>query len=354
MALYFCIHDVLDQLGKINQQERRMHALIPVSYAPPACGGFKEDAFSLNSFPKILDLNDQENTKHQLALLLAEAPLYKNNLILLLDDALTERHFNNHLMEAVTATYRKKAIPQTLDHKNNKTDYTGNLRHPELEKYDNIRLSEIYIKLVRKLGKINHLYDFEPNVIGKDITPLLSQYDGFANISGGKIKADILIGFGTRQDYKPALNRTNCLEEGYTKAMKMEISEPHELIWAWMEAEHYQMRRCYDIDQLLNLKGLPRIPNWVRTDAISMLEKEGMKQIFAEKYLKIDPECTILNGATEITETLKQNGARKIDEFLERLLDETSNVGGQYNNAAGLFHQRAQYRIREARLHEIT
>ncbi len=353
MALYFCIHDVLTQLEKINRQDQRMHALIPVSYSPPSCGGFKEDAFGLNSFPKVLDLNDQDNTKHQLALLLTEAPLYKNNLILLLDDALTERHFNQRLMTVINAVYAKEKIPKTLEHGDKKSDYKGNLRHPELERYDNIRLSGLYLRFLRKLGKINHLYDFEPNVIGKDITPLLSQYDGFANITGGKIKADILLGFGTRQDYKPTLNQNNCFEEGFSKALKMEITEPRELLWAWLEADNYQMRRCYDIDRLMNLEGLPRIPNWVRTDVISMLEREGMKKIFAEQYLKADPEKTMLNGAKEIGETIQNNAARKVDEFIESLLEQTSNVGGTYTGAAGQFQQKAQYRVREARLHDI-
>lgn len=328
-----------------------MHAMVPVSFEPPSCGGFKEDAFGLTSFPKILDLNDPENTKHQLALLLAEAPLYKNSLLLLLDDALTERHFNKRLMKAITAVYGKQEIPETLN--SGDSDYQGQLRHPALERYDNLKLSEIYLRLLRKLGNINHLYEFEPNVIGRNLNPLLTQYDGFADMTGGKIKADILIGFGTRQDYSPTLNRNNCLEEGYSKAVKMKITEPRELLWAWLESDNYQSRRCFDIDRLLHLEGLPRIPNWVRTDVVSMLEREGMKAILAEQYLAADPGGDVLNGAKEIENAIQKNAKRQTDDLLTRLIEETSNVGSSYAGTAGQFHQKAQYRAREARLHDI-
>lgn len=355
MALYFCIHDVLTRLDKENSRNQRMHTMVPVFYEAPSCDGFKEDAFNLSSFPKILNLVDDDRAVHQLALLLSEAPLYKKNLLLLLDDALAERHYNQKLQDAFLQIFRKEPFPALADSADNahSTDIT-NLKHPSLNTLDNIRLSEVYIALLKNLGTINHFYGFEANIIGKNTPHFLEQYDGFADPHGGKIKADILIGFGSRQDYRPTLNPQNCLEEGYNKAMKMDVPEARELLWAWLEADHYQMRRCFDIDRLLRLEGLPRIPSWVHSDILSMLEKEAMKQIFAKKYFALDQQERLLNDAQKIKASLAKNAKREIDGLLEKLMEETLNVGASYKGTAGQFYQLAQDRRREARIQNIA
>lgn len=355
MAFYFCIHDVLTRLEKENSRNHRMHTMVPVFYEAPSCDGFREDAFSLSSFPKVLNLDDGDKAIHQLALLLSEAPLYKKNLLLLLDDALAERHYNQKLQAAFQKVFRKDPFPEPAESAESADGAdTPNLRHPSLNALDNIKLSEIYIGLLKNLGTINHFYGFEANIIGKNATHFLEQYDGFADPHGGKVKADILIGFGSRQDYRPTLNPQNCLEEGYNKAMKMDIPEARELLWAWLEADHYQMRRCYDIDRLLRLEGLPRIPNWVHSDILGMLEKEAMKQIFAKKYFALDQQAEILNDAKKIQASLAKNAQREIDGLLELLMDETLNVGARYKGTAGQFYQLAQDRRREARIHNIS
>lgn len=350
MSIYFCIRDILGMLEKIIQPEQRMNMMVPVSFTPPLCDGFREDAFTLNSHPKLLDLTD-EQSEHPLALLLNKVPAYKRNMLLLLDDALTERHFNPHLDSAITQAFGREALPAPDDDPGadvRNDDELALLTHKNLAQLDTVKLSAIYIGMLRALSSLRHNYGFERNIIGKNTQPFMENYDGFLSLQHGKVRADILIGFGMRSDYSPSRNMQNYADEGRDKARSMNIQEPRELLWGWLEADHYQMRRCHDIDLLLQMQGLPRIPNWVRGDVLSIMEKQAMKQYLAATYMSQNPDPDFIDQTEYLGPAIIESAEGKTPPLLEQLFAETLNVGAPYNGTAGQLYRLAMSRKREA------
>ncbi|MBU0799759.1 MAG: hypothetical protein KKA05_02025, partial [Alphaproteobacteria bacterium] len=344
-----CISDVLDQLEKITTEGRaRFQIIIPVSSDMPDCGGFPDDAFTLSSTPKLLDINNEQSI-HDLGMLLDDAPLYNINMQLVLDDALSERHKNAMLDKALEKAFAPDPLPNTLTSGDKlQDDPAGSLRHPMLEHIDSVTLCRLYTGLLRNLPVGQKEYGFERNILGKHGERFMEMFDGFIGNGEGKIKAEILVGFGSRRDHDLSRPMESYIEMGTKIARRMAMNEPHELLWAWLEADNYQMRRCRDIDRLLRLGGLPRIPNWVRTDIFSFLEKESMKQFFAQQMKSIDQNLSFMGDALVLKKAVEANAQGQVDDLLQQLLQQTLNTNTPYSGAAGAFVTAAQLREREA------
>jgi len=354
MTLYYCINDVLDSLEKMEESEDRFHSLIPVADEPPECDGHEEDAFTLSSSPKLLDLLDPENA-YQLAQLVEEVPLYGINLELLLDQALFERHKNVRVESALNQAFGNQPLPNTLRAGDrHDEDLSGGLRHPMLSHLDKNEICALYIKFVKLLDRDHYSYGFERNILGKHMERFLERYDGFTAIEGGKIKAGILLAFGQRLDHEPGKSADDHIQTGRKAASKMRIDEPHELIWAWLEAENYQMRRCFAIDRVMKLKGLPRTPNWVRTDVFSCFGKETMKQVFAQGLVKNDAALALLNNAPSLQKAIQASARNEIQEPLKALMDLSRNPKAAYSGAALDFAQGAEKRKTEAKRNSLS
>lgn len=347
--IHYSISDVLDQLDKINVDGRaRFQVMIPVNSKFPDCNGFPDDAFTLSSTPKLLDINNEQSV-HDLAMLLDEAPLYHINMQLVLDEALTERHKNAVLDKALERAFAPDPLPNTLTSgEKHQDDPAGSLRHPMLEHVSSAALCKLYTSMLRNLPPGHKDYGFERNILGKHRERFMEMFDGFIAVGEGKVKAEILVAFGARKDHNVTRPVESYAEMGGKVAVRMNITEPHELLWAWLESDNYQMRRCRDIDRLLRLGGLPRVPNWIRTDIFSFLEKEAMKQHFAAKMKQLDPTLAFMAKTEKLKNAVEGNAKGQIDEHLQQLLQQTQNSNAAYSGAAGLFVAAAQEREREA------
>jgi hypothetical protein len=217
-----------------------------------------------------------------------------------------------------------------------------------LEHVDTTTLSRLYTGFLRALPAGQKDYGFERNILGKHKERFMEMFDGFLSGHDGKVKAEILVGFGTRRDHDLTRPMESYVEMGQKIARRMAINEPHELLWAWLEADHYQMRRCRDIDRLMKLGGLPRTPNWVRTDIFSFLEKESMKQHFAQMMKDADQNLSFMGDALLLKKAVDANAHGQVDEMLQQLLQQTLNVNTPYSGAAGNFVAAAAQREREA------
>ncbi len=342
--------DILDQLEKIPAEGRaRFQMMIPVSESIPDCGGFADDAFTLSSTPKLLDINDDQSV-YELGMLLDDAPLYHINMQLVLDEALGERHKNAMLDKALEKAFAPDPLPNTLTSGDRYVDDpAGTLRHPMLEHLDTVSLCRLYTALLRNLPQGQKDYGFERNILGKHRERFMEMFDGFMAQGEGKIKAEILVGFGSRRDHEFSRPMESYPEMGGKIARRMNITEAHELMWAWLECDNYQMRRCRDIDRLLRLGGLPRLPNWVRTDIYSFLEKEAMKQYFAQAMKQTDPALSFIGkDAPTLRAAIEANAADKVDELLQQLLKNAQGTATPYSGIAGHFVTSAQQREREA------
>ncbi len=350
MSVYFCLDDLIESILAEPDQPVRMDAFVPVKTVIPACGGFRDDAIMLSSQPNILDLNELPGV-HQLAGLLNEVPLYQINMELLLDRALEERHHNNLVAKALEQAFEKQPLPNTLK----KGDGTlrdaldGSLLHPMLGHLDRVTLAKIYINFMRALPHGHDEFSFEKYILGTQMAPFGALFSGVVCGETGKVRGDILIGFGQRVDFDSRRHPENYVENGRAQATLMRIYEKNELLWAWLEADHYQMRRCFDIDRMLTLKGLPRIPNWTRSDVFRCLEKEAMKQVFAARLIAEDPRLTLLPRQNAIRKSVESCAQGQIDEGLQQLLGQILTAGTPYSGAAARFYSRATERAREAK-----
>ena len=349
MAIHYSMSDILDVLEKIGTEGRaRFEIMIPVSSSLPESGNFVDDAFTLSSTPKLLDINNDQSI-YDLGMLLDDAPLYHINMQLVLDEALTERHNNAVLEKALEKGFSPEPLPNTLTSGDkHQDDPAGSLRHPMLEHIDTVTLCRFYIGMLRNLPAEHKDYGFERSILGKHGERFMESFDGFIGIGSGKIKAEILVGFGARRDHDLSRPMESYVEMGSKIARRMNVTEPHELLWAWLECDNYQMRRSHDIDRLLRLGGLPRTPNWVRTDIFSFLEKEAMKQHFAQKMRENDPSLSFMKDAPLLKKAVEASAGGQVDDMLQKLLQQTLNVNTPYSGAAGNFVAAARLREREA------
>jgi len=343
MTVYFCLNDVLDRL----EGETDFHALSTVSTTPLRCDGYTEDAFELASSPKIVNLAD-ENAPHQLAGLLKDAPLYQMNMELALDSALAERHKNASIRKALERAFAGQPLPNTLSVDDIPDgDVAGNLRHPMLGHISAVELCTLYLDFINALGPDNPHFSFAENILGAHEKRFAHFFDGFISGGGGRVRSDILLGFGQRSDHDSGRPMEDYITGGQREALKMRIEEPQELLWAWNEADYCQMRRCRDIDRVRNLKGLPRQPNWLRNDVFTILEKEAMKQTFAQTLGRADAKLGVLKTAPLIRKAVEANISDQVDENLRQMIAEVLN-NSAYTGSAGKFQELALRRRKEA------
>jgi hypothetical protein len=350
MTVYFCLDSVFDVLLGRRANDRNVTLFVPVVTKIPDCGGHKDDALTLSSTPKILDLGDPKGC-YQLAVLIEEVPLYRTNLELLVDDILNQRHHNRIVDDAIRKAFGGQPLPNTMSAISGKSlDFldTG-LRHPMIGHLDNVALCKVYLNFMLALPHGHDDFSFEKFILRNNTAEYQAHFDGYIFGDAGKVRADILLGFGIRADYDPRKPIDNYVENGRRQAAAMKITESHELIWAWLEADNYQMRRCHDIDRILTLSGLPRQPNWVRTDIFNCLEKEAIKQVLATKLIDDDASLQIARKCPAIQKALLLHAQDQIDDDLQDLFSQTLNSKGPYAGAADKFYLNALQRQKESR-----
>lgn len=346
-SYYYCIDPVLTQA----EAGDHANALITVARDPRPCNGHVDDCFVLANPVHIIQLNEI-SAVDELAQLMHDVPLYHFNMELVLDEALAARHRNKAIMEALSSAFDGAPLPHTIETTDPSGEkISGNLRHPALEHMDTAALARIYVQFLMNLRRHKEDYSFQRNILGHHTDRFLQQFDGFFEEQQGQIRAHILLAFGLRLDHDPHKPLESYVHNGQMNARKKNISEAHELIWAWLECDDYQGRRCRDIHRVMSLTSLPRMPNWVRLDVFRFLEMEAMKQIFAGKLITSDPELHILDGTPQLKRAIRMNAAGQVDENLQQLMAQTINPGSSYSGAGTRFADAAA--IREKESHKI-
>lgn len=343
-SYYYCIDSVLKETAaSVNTK-----TLVQVTKEPYACNGFVQDCFVLANPIHVMDLENPQSID-ELSTLIKDIPLYHFNMELVLDEALAQRHRNPAILEALTDAFEGNHLPNTIDTaQSTEENITGNLRHPVLEHMDVQELSRVYIKFLMNLKRSRDDFSFRRNILGQHTERFLEQFDGFFEENKGQIQASILLAFGMRIDHDPRKPLESYVQNGQNEARKKNIREPHEMVWAWLECDSYQKRRCLDIHRIMSIPDMPRLPNWVRMDIFNFLEKEAMKQIFAENIAKADPDFNILAGINDLKRAIRLNATGQVDESLQQLLGQTLNNTNSYSGAALKFASAAEARERES------
>lgn len=342
-AYYYCIDPVLRHAESGETAQK----LITVSRDPRPCNGHTDDCFVLSNPVHMLRM-DESDAADNLAQLMKEVPLYHFNMELVLDEALSLSQTNNAIREALLQAFGRRALPVTQPVPDiADTDY---LYHPDLRGISLAELSQIYIAFLLNLKRQKEEYSFQRNILRHHTQEFLQQFDGFFEEQKGQIRADILLAFGLRLDHDPHKPLENYINSGQQAARRKNISEPHELLWAWLECDNYQQRRSRDMHRVMSLTSLPRLPNWIRIDAFKLLEMEAMKQIFAEKMVLADPDLSVLRGALELKRAIRTNTLGRPAEELQQLTAEALKGETLYSGVGLKFCDAVDTRQKEARL----
>jgi hypothetical protein len=351
MTTYFFVGDVFDQITKHGGDSDLTAILAPVSKTIPEKRVPPEDVFTLAGNPNLLDTNDVYAAE-KLAHLVENVPLYHLNLEMTLDDALTERHKNRLVREALEHAFGGGALPNTLTVTTEESDPSrpaASLRHPVLGHLESDQMASTYIRFIKTLGNNGGNYNLGTRIIGRQIEPFLRHFDGYFCGNDGAIRVSLLIGFGIRQDHDPAHTLSSQIEAGKMRAQAMGITDERELLWAWLESDHYQLRRCKDLDRVLRIQGLGRHPNWVKSDILGILERESMKQYFAERIVKSPTALQLLDKAPLLKKAILSDSNNEVDESLQQILSQTVNANSAYSGAAGAYAEKITQREQQAR-----
>jgi hypothetical protein len=346
VTVYYSIGAVLDRV-EAAQDGTGLNTLIPVSASAAKAGGNLEDIFHLTGHQKLFDISHQDAAQ-SLTTLVQNVPLYGINLELALDRLLTARSENQPIEDALRKAYGSEPFPSSL-HETRPSATSPTLRHPILGEMPKARLCEIYVAFLKAIASgPGQDFGFESDILGKHPDRFLEHFEGFVTAQGSKIKASILLVFGTRIDHDPARALESYVAAGHKKASKMRVTDPVEMVWAWLEADGNQMRHCRDLDRTLKIEGLPRRPNWIRYDVFSLLEKEAIKQYMAEHYIRSNPAPDALSNAPYLRKAITANAEGKVDETLQQLLSQTLNLESHYSGAAQRFAAAAEQRQKES------
>lgn len=345
MTVYYSIGAVLDRVETAKIKDC-LGILIDVGTTPSSREHNSEDLFQLSNHPRLINFRDIDAAR-KMAELLQNVPLYAINLELALDKALSARN-DPRIETALRKAFDPQPLPSSL-HETKPGTEGQTLRHPILAELPKIRLCELYISFLKALAPFHSRdYNFESDILGKHNERFLEYFDGFISPQNSKVKASILLAFGIRVDHDPSRPLESYVSAGLKKAAKMHITDPMEMVWAWLEADHHQMRHCHDLDRTLGLNGLPRRPNWVRYDVFSLLEKEAIKQYLAEKIVSSHATPTLLAAFPKIHKAIQANAEGRIDDLLQQLLSQTLNIESHYSGSALRFAQSAEARAKEA------
>ena len=338
-SYYYCIDAVLKHA---ETDAARTATLIPVSKTPISCNGHREDGFVLANPLHMLRMDDPLASAH-LAQLIHEVPLYHFNLKLLLDEALSVGARNPTVAEALAYAYGNiKLPPLSAD------QFDGQLRHPQLDDMDIPTLSRIYIDFLMRVRRHKEDFSFQRNILGGKCESFLQQFDGIFEENKGQIRSDILLAFGIRADHDPHKPFDRYVAHGQSSARHMKINEPRELLWAWLESDHYQARRAHDLNRVMGLTTLPRRPNWVRMEIYALMEREAMKNVFAERYLKNDPDYTLLEASPLLKEAISIIAQGQIADAIHTLYELVSPQHPPYDGAGLRFYEAALQRVKES------
>lgn len=340
-SYYYCIDPVLAHA----EEHQGNTGLITVSNEPVSCHGHREDSFVLANPIHILRLDDPMAGDH-LGLLMQDVPLYRFNMQLLLDEALTVRARNKAVQAALHYAFGTMPLPETAVQQNG-----DSLRHPILESMDTATLSRLYIDFLMTLRRHKEDFSFQRNILGAQTDSFLSQFDGVFEENKGQIRSDILLAFGVRTDHNPHKPFDSYVPSGQANARSKNMNEPHELLWAWLECDQYQARRARDLHRVMGLSSLPRLPNWVRMDIYGLMEREAMKNVFAERIVKADPALALLTVCPALKEAVRNSADGQINDDIHGLLAQLSPKRPPYAGIGLHFHDEAAIRHKEA--HDI-
>lgn len=312
---------------------------------PSAWLGYK-DAASLT----LLDLG-QQSGREQLARIMGDVPLYRITLELLIDRILLEARYDDVRTKGVRAAFSPEEPPEPVgDAMSEKYAFAGTLHFPVIASRTEAQLIELYLRLYGPATPDHkNPQDHLAAMLGGYPARLTEKCDGFLWRGMGWVRLDRLIYEAERTDHDPEITFESYVTRGRAAAEALAVDDPEALLAAWLSAERVQKELCRDIDSALKLSDLRRLPRFVRSDVFRILEREAMKQVFAEHLNKTFSDWPSLRRTHTLAEPITANAKGEVAPLIQQLLNQTLSADACYAGAADAFAVQAERRYTDAR-----
>lgn len=333
--------------GIHSAPERSVRALVPVTTEAPPTSDAPSAWMCLRDVSELhlCDL-DTPPGRDILAEIIDKTSLYRLSLELRIDKVLLAAKDDPVRSKAVASAFAPEDVPETIyDKVAQQYQFEGTLKHPAIASLSALQLVELYLRLYgpampNKESVAQHL----AHMVEPYPSSLLSRVDGIMWRGRGIIRMDALIYGCERADYDPAITYESYVARGRQAAEKLHGKDAVTLFAAWLSAEDVQAHLCRSIDNVLSLPDLKRLPRWVRADVFRILEREAMKQVFAERLMEHINEMPALKRQTELYEPIKWNAQGDVSPLIQQLLNQTLAVDGNYSGGAAAFADKAEKR----------
>lgn len=269
-------------------------------------------------------------------------PLYFLNMQLLLEKILVASETDKPLRTIVTTAFDIKSDlikPRQDDVASGHEDTT--LTYSILDHIAQPKLVGIYLKTLHAMSDIKHpLYKDVAffAVIKPNPRAFLDLYDGYVLKNHGVVRLSSAIPTSIRlNDTDQEDMSENYAQLGHDAAMSMAFENDEDLLQAWVSAEDYQCKLCRQIDTLLKVMPLSKTPRWLRKDVLNLLNREAMKQVFAQRLEQSAQKSDIFNKNKNLREISKLYSKDHVDPHLQKLMGETLSPSKNYSGAAEAF-----------------
>lgn len=299
---------------------------------------------------KILQLDAPEG-REALAKLMADVPLYRLSLELLIDRILLAARDDAARSKGVRQAFAPEEPPEAITNAMaERHTFAGTLHFPIIATRSDAQLIDLYLKLFGPATpehKDSHTH--LAAMLGGYPARLAEHYDGMLWRGEGWVRLDRLIYDGERLDHDPEVTFESYVNRGRAAAEALAVDDPESLLAAWAHAERVQRELCRDIDSVLKLPDIRRLPRWVRSDVFRVLEREAMKQVFAEGLVGSFADWPGLRRERILADPIEANAKGEVAPLIQQLLNQTLSADARYSGAGDAFALQAERRWQDAK-----
>ena len=297
----------------------------------------------------ILDLDTQRG-REEFASMIESIPLYRINLELLIDRVLLQAKTSATRLKAVQAAFAPDDVPESVsDTMAEKYAFSGVLHHPAIASRTSLVLLDLYLRLYGPaMPEHAGISDHMDALMNGYHTRMMRICDGFLWRGQGVVRLDKLVYDAQRADHDPSITFESYVARGQEAAKTIGSNDAKSLLAGWLAAERVQEKLCRDIDAVLSLPDIRRLPRWVRSDVFRVLEREAMKQVFAETLIEHFSDLPDIRRSRLIAEPVEANAKGEVSPLLQQLLNQTLAAEAKYSGSALLFATQAKQRRDEA------
>lgn len=298
---------------------------------------------------KILNL-DTPSGREQFAGIMAKVPLYRITLELLIDRILMESRADATRTKGVRSAFAPEDPPEpVINSMAQKFGLEGVLNFPVIASRTDIQLLELYLRLYGAATPSHsnpaaHLFQ----ILGSYADRFLESADGFEWRGYGWVRLDRVVYEAERLDHDPDITFESYVGRGRTAAEALAVADPRPLLAAWIQAERVQRELCRDIDTVLRLPDIRRLPRWARADVFRILEREAMKQVFADGIARQYAEWPALRRSPILADPINANAKGEVSPLIQQILNQTLSADARYSGSAEAFALQADRRFTEA------